>query len=64
MDQHVPEVAKKQKDHIPTTHNLAYGQVKKEQREEGDGDCGYVICDPHSGTAAETLETTYEAIPT
>ena len=46
------------------THNLAYGQVQKEQREEGDGDCGYVICDPHSGAATETLEITYEAIPT
>ena len=62
MHQHGPlsEVAK---DRIQTTHNLAY-QVQKEQREEGDGDCGYVICDPHSGAATETLEITYEAIPT
>ena len=63
MDEHGSsyEVARGQKGAISTSRNLAYGQVKKEERVK---DYEYEMCDMPSGAAMATQETTYEAIPT
>ena len=63
MDEHgsSSDVAKEQKDHIPISGNLAYGQVK---REGGVGDSEYEMCDMPSGAAMATQESTYETVPT
>ena len=63
MDEHGSsyEVAREQKGHIPTSSNLAYGQVKREVELK---DSKYEMCDMPSDAALATQETTYETIPT
>ena len=52
---------REQKSDISTSSNLAYGQVKKEERVK-DYKCE--MCDMPSDAAMATQETTYEAMPT
>ena len=60
VDEHdsLSERAKEQKGHIPTSSNLAYGQVK---REEGVGDSEYEM---PSGPTMATQEAMYETVLT